>query len=383
MPDTLKAQYTAFLTAGRVLYSDMGRMLCFDRRRTPAAGTTRSAGFGDAAASRAALRRGQLPGRCATTSTATRATTSSSSSASTVSASATSAPNVNFFVKVAVGRRRRARPGSPGNSRPGALVDAALRDEHAGGAVEHAAPARSGADLRAAAPSRSTIGRAAAGARRRSLPPVAARERARLRAHRGVLPPGDAVTAIALHRKHARSGEGASSTRSCRPGAASRTRSRRGQIFRIVDLEGNQAVDTLFYNAHDPDERYSARDTIRAQGNIYLTTGTRADVERGPRAADHRRRHLRPPRHARRRLLGESNQVRYALDKKYMHSCRDNFLLALAQLRPRHEQARPRQQHQLLHERAGHARRRAVPSPTASPRPAATSRCAPRWTCWC
>jgi len=27
MPDTLKAQYTAFLTAGRVLYSDMGRVL--------------------------------------------------------------------------------------------------------------------------------------------------------------------------------------------------------------------------------------------------------------------------------------------------------------------------------------------------------------------
>lgn len=28
MPDTLKAQYTAFLTAGRALYSDMGRVLC-------------------------------------------------------------------------------------------------------------------------------------------------------------------------------------------------------------------------------------------------------------------------------------------------------------------------------------------------------------------
>jgi urea carboxylase-associated protein 2 len=28
MPDTLKAQYTAFLTRGRVLFSDMGRILC-------------------------------------------------------------------------------------------------------------------------------------------------------------------------------------------------------------------------------------------------------------------------------------------------------------------------------------------------------------------
>jgi uncharacterized protein YcgI (DUF1989 family) len=28
MPDTLKAQFTAFLTVGRVLHSDMGRALC-------------------------------------------------------------------------------------------------------------------------------------------------------------------------------------------------------------------------------------------------------------------------------------------------------------------------------------------------------------------
>src|SRR5580658_4573082 len=50
---------------------------------------------------------------------------------------------------------------------------------------------------------------------------------------------------------------------------------RKGQYFRIVDLEGNQAVDTLFYSAVSPDERYSASDTVRAQGNLYLTTGTR------------------------------------------------------------------------------------------------------------
>ena len=72
----------------------------------------------------------------------------------------------------------------------------------------------------------------------------------------------------------------------------------RGQIVRIVDLEGNQAVDTLFYNARDLDERYSANDTIRGQGSLYLTTGTKLRVERGPHAAHHRRRHLRSPRHA-------------------------------------------------------------------------------------
>ena len=56
---------------------------------------------------------------------------------------------------------------------------------------------------------------------------------------------------------------------------------KKGQTFRIVDLEGNQAVDTLFYNAHDPVERYSAVDTLREQGNIYLSTGTRAPVHGG------------------------------------------------------------------------------------------------------
>ena len=47
---------------------------------------------------------------------------------------------------------------------------------------------------------------------------------------------------------------------------------KKGQVFRILDLEGNQAVDTLFYNAHDTGERYSAADTVRAQGALYLTT---------------------------------------------------------------------------------------------------------------
>ena len=49
---------------------------------------------------------------------------------------------------------------------------------------------------------------------------------------------------------------------------------KRDQILRIVDLEGNQAADTLFYDAHDPANRYSASDTIRHQGALYLSTGT-------------------------------------------------------------------------------------------------------------
>lgn len=104
----------------------------------------------------------------------------------------------------------------------------------------------------------------------------------------------------------------------------------RGQIFRIVDLEGNQAVDTLFYNARDLDERYSACDTIRAQGNLYLTTGTGLLSSEGRTLltiiADTCGRHDTVGG----ACSAESNQVRYALDKKYMHSCRDSFLLALA-----------------------------------------------------
>ena len=106
---------------------------------------------------------------------------------------------------------------------------------------------------------------------------------------------------------------------------------RQGQTLRIVDLEGNQAVDTLFYNARDPGERYSAVDTLRAQGNLYLTTGSRLLSSQGCAmlviTADTCGRHD---------TLGgacaaESNQVRYALDRRGMHNCRDNFLSALAQ----------------------------------------------------
>jgi len=49
---------------------------------------------------------------------------------------------------------------------------------------------------------------------------------------------------------------------------------KKGQAFRILDLEGNQAVDTLFYNAGDTEERYDANNTIREQGNLYLTAGS-------------------------------------------------------------------------------------------------------------
>ncbi len=106
---------------------------------------------------------------------------------------------------------------------------------------------------------------------------------------------------------------------------------KKGQTFRILDLEGNQAVDTLFYNADDPSERYSATDTIRKQGSIYLTTGSKLISSEGNEmltiVADTCGRHD---------TLGgacaaESNTVRYSLDKLDMHNCRDNYLIALAE----------------------------------------------------
>jgi urea carboxylase-associated protein 1 len=104
----------------------------------------------------------------------------------------------------------------------------------------------------------------------------------------------------------------------------------RGQFFRIVDLEGNQAVDTLFYCAADLSERYSAADTIQKQRKLYLSTGTVLYSSLGRPmltiVADTCGRHD---------TLGgacaaESNTVRYGQQTKHMHSCRDNFLRAVA-----------------------------------------------------
>jgi uncharacterized protein len=103
----------------------------------------------------------------------------------------------------------------------------------------------------------------------------------------------------------------------------------KGQYIRIVDLQGNQAVDTLFYNALDYSDRYSAQDTIREQKNLYLTAGTRLMSTAGNLlltiSADTCGRHD---------TLGgacatESNMVRYALEKRHMHACRQSFLKAV------------------------------------------------------
>ena len=99
-----------------------------------------------------------------------------------------------------------------------------------------------------------------------------------------------------------------------------------GQRFRIIDLEGNQAVDTLFYNADDYEDSYSAVETICAQRNIYLTKGTNLLTQNGNVLMT-----IVEDTCGRHDTLGgacsqESNMVRYDIGKRHMHACRQTFL---------------------------------------------------------
>ncbi len=105
---------------------------------------------------------------------------------------------------------------------------------------------------------------------------------------------------------------------------------KKGQTFRIVDLKGNQAVDTTFYDLHDPEDHYGAVPTIVAQQNIYLTTGSILRTESGKPILK-----ITADKTGRHDTLGgacsrQSNTVRYAREKEYMHACRDSFMLQLA-----------------------------------------------------
>lgn len=101
-----------------------------------------------------------------------------------------------------------------------------------------------------------------------------------------------------------------------------------GQTLRIVDLEGNQAVDFLLYATADDAERYSAQDTVAAQGNLFLRQGTvlrsnegRAMMTITASAVDYHD------------TIGgacscESNTLRYGHHTKSEHACVENFLEA-------------------------------------------------------
>ncbi len=99
-----------------------------------------------------------------------------------------------------------------------------------------------------------------------------------------------------------------------------------GHVLTIVDLEGNQAVDCLLYNAADTAERYSAPDTLQRQGNLFLTTGSELMSNEGRPlmtvVADTCGRHD---------TIGgacskESNTLRYGHHTKHQHACVENLL---------------------------------------------------------
>ncbi|WP_230291427.1 urea amidolyase associated protein UAAP2 [Croceicoccus sp. Ery5] len=101
-----------------------------------------------------------------------------------------------------------------------------------------------------------------------------------------------------------------------------------GQTLRIVDVEGNQAVDFLLYSAQDDTERYSAQDTVSAQGNLFLRKGTVLRSNEGrpmmtiaDTAVEYHD------------TIGgacscESNTLRYGHHTKAQHACVENFLEA-------------------------------------------------------
>ena len=105
---------------------------------------------------------------------------------------------------------------------------------------------------------------------------------------------------------------------------------RKGQTIRIEDSYGQQAIDTLFYRADDFAERYSNQDTMRAQGGAYIGTGTKIISNEGNvmlvMTADSCGRHDTSAG----ACSCESNTVRFGHDTKYLHACRDNFVLEVS-----------------------------------------------------
>ena len=114
-----------------------------------------------------------------------------------------------------------------------------------------------------------------------------------------------------------------------------------GQYLQIIDLHGNQAVDSLFYGVHprldggppvvvDPAKRYSAQATVAAQGNIFLGVGSVLRAADGSPlvtiVADEVGNHDT--------IAGacskESNTLRYGHHTVHQHACAENFIAEAA-----------------------------------------------------
>ncbi|MCM3688554.1 urea amidolyase associated protein UAAP2 [Kocuria rosea] len=103
-----------------------------------------------------------------------------------------------------------------------------------------------------------------------------------------------------------------------------------GQVLTIVDVDGNQAVDFLAYDAEDTSRAYSVQATLQGQGSVYLTEGSvlrtnehdplltvvGTDVERHDTLGG--------------ACSKESNTLRYGHHTWSQHGCADNFLAELS-----------------------------------------------------
>lgn len=114
------------------------------------------------------------------------------------------------------------------------------------------------------------------------------------------------------------------------PGQAWSGHVRRGETLRVVDLEGEQAVDALIYAADDTSERYDAQLTLLTQASTVVTRGTRLYSNRGRAMAAV----VADTLGAHDTLVGccsaEANFVRFGEPARHLHSCRDNFLTELS-----------------------------------------------------
>lgn len=105
-----------------------------------------------------------------------------------------------------------------------------------------------------------------------------------------------------------------------------------GQTMRAIDVEGNQAIDFLLYDAHDFVHRYSGADTIASQRNVYLVTGTALLSNEGVAMMT-----IVNSTCAYHDTIGgtcsrEVNAVRYGRHTAHQHACADNFLDAALRL---------------------------------------------------
>ena len=381
MPDTLKAQYTAFLTAGRVLYSDMGRVLLLDRRRRLRL-ARHHLGHRRRGGGARALRRRALPG--AAQRLPPQRPRQPAGRARQVRPRQARPRRQRELLRPGRRRRRRARwPGRPATAAPAPPSSCAPRWTR-----WWCCRTRRTRSIRARAtsppPVELSISDGPPRGRGRSLPAVAPRERPRLRADRG-LRRGDGRRAMSSFRmtestldpaarggrRHAagRAGLDAGARAPARSCASSISRATRRSTRCSSTPRHRRALQRHRHDPragqHLPDDRHAL---MSSEGRPLLTivadTCGRHDTLGGACSA-------------------ESNQVRYALDKKHMHTCRDSFLLALA--RHGHGMSKrdlPSNINFFMNvpvtpERRADLRRRHLR------RRDATSRCAPRWTCWC